>query len=214
MTKRHLFILAFSGILLLALSFAAVPPSQADDCDLIYEGECFELEQTYIYILSYIVKRHNLDTGCLEFWDVWVKSSRRNPFPIQSLRTADPNLVQYRNQHNNFVAGEVWDWDFDAAEQNGVVTVFSQRKIYERCNPILRYPEDDKPERDGPVWDPIPPHKINKLETLDVGNPVYVHLVEMEGIESNGVLPDGMGARFLLADEGDAKAILAQLGIK
>lgn len=213
MSKRTLLLLSFVG-LFFALTFAVASPSRADDCTLIYEGGCFELELAQIQIASYVVKRHNRSTGCLEFWETWIITRKVPPFDFDPLRTSDPNLVQYRNQHSPFLIGEVWEWDFDAAVQNGDVTVFSEVKLYERCNPAMGGPDEDKPEREIPKWDPIPPYKIDKLMTIEAENPVYVHLIEVEGIESNELLPDGMGASFLIADKGDVEMIFDQLGVK
>lgn len=214
-------------LLLWQLTPTLVSADSEDDCQFLVEQDCHpELDamvnEHLFFILSrYFVKGHD-DEGCLYFDDVMIWLYQTDVFDAVAdpIRNNGPNLYQYNQQLLIKAQGEIWEWDLEDAEQQGLASEMPNGRIRlaTYCGRIPELPDPREDQDDE--WNPgPPPWDMTKLEWGEMGSYGRLHPLTDENLPTDPpaaemeLLPQDMAASFLLVHENDmafVEELLAQ----
>ena len=126
-----------------------------------------------------------------------------------------PDLQQYNNQFLIRALGELKGRDLQNAINQGLVREISRILLDERCNtPVI--PDPDPPARQIPS---APPWRV-EIAATDVLT-TYMHLQTLapNDVPKNppeaeqSLIPEGMAATFLVADQANMQALIEYLNL-
>ena len=207
---RWLLLPAILAVFGLASLFTTV--AQAENCLYEVHGSCLETTpDSNVNVLQRNFVIEHVD-NVQRIYDVWIMAARPDIFDqvLQPIRSQSPDLQQYNNQFLIRATGEIGERDLQGAINQGLVREISRILLDERCNtPVIS--KLAAPARQIPNAAPwrveIAPTDVlttyMKLQTLAPGAVPG----DPSGAEQT-LVPEGMIATFLVADEVNMKALI------